>query len=62
LDIEDFIEKIPKDKHRLEPNGLHTGSNSWIKQWEDFFKDNPDAGKKEILDQLEKMKKDFGVK
>lgn len=61
LDIEKY--KIPLEKvdHRLKPDGLHTGTNNWNKQWDDFFKQNPDAIKPEILDQLDKMKKAFGL-
>jgi hypothetical protein len=62
LDIEDY--KIPLDQsnHRLKPDGLHTGSNNWNKQWEDFFSDNPDAIKNDILNQLDTMQKYFGIK
>ena len=62
LDIEDY--KIPLDKadHRLKPDGLHTGENNWNKQWSDFFRDNPDATKPEILNQLDKMQKTSGLK
>jgi hypothetical protein len=62
LDIEDY--KIPLDRntHRLNPDGLHTGSNNWNKQWADFFRDNSNATKSEILDQLGKMQKEFGLK
>ena len=62
LDIE--AHKIPLDKadHRLLPDGLHTGSNNWNKQWDTFFKANPSASKTQILNQLEKMQIEFGLK
>jgi hypothetical protein len=62
LDIEDF--KIPLDKaiHRLNPGGVHTNSGGhWNKIWDDFFKGNPNATKQEILDQLARMRLDFGI-
>jgi RHS repeat-associated protein len=62
LNIEDY--KIPLDKadHTLKPDGLHTGTNNWNKQWSDFFEQNPNATKPEILDQLDKMQKASGLK
>ncbi|MCM1564676.1 MAG: pre-toxin TG domain-containing protein, partial [Dehalobacter sp.] len=62
LDIENY--KIPMDKtdHILKPDGLHTGKDSWNKQWDDFFEKYPDARQNQILNQLDKMQKDFGLK
>jgi hypothetical protein len=62
LDVEDY--KIPLDRsdHRLKPGGLHTGTNSWNKQWADFFETNPYAEKLDILNQLDKMQKVVGLK
>lgn len=62
LDIEKY--KIPLDKadHRLKPDGLHTGSNNWYKQWSNFFGQYPNATKPEILNQLDKMQKAAGLK
>ena len=63
LNIEDY--KIPLDKatHRLRPDGIHTGpsAESWNGAWAQFFKANPGASKQAILDQLTKMRKDFGI-
>ncbi|GIW98369.1 MAG: hypothetical protein KatS3mg111_1702 [Pirellulaceae bacterium] len=62
LDIEDF--KIPLDqaKHRLKPNGIHTnGGGNWNRVWEEFFKKNPTASAEEILEQLAKMREQFGI-
>ena len=63
LDIEDY--KIPLDRaaHRFLPDGIHTGPSeeSWNGVWKQFFKDNPNASKGEILKQLAKMRKDFGI-
>jgi hypothetical protein len=62
LDIEDF--KIPLDKarHRLNPGGVHTKSGgNWNGVWDDFFKGNPNATRQEILDQLARMRRDFGI-
>jgi hypothetical protein len=62
LDIEDFTIELPKSTHRLKPDGLHTGSENWNKQWSDFFEkvgDNYTA--QDVLDQLSKMRKQFGL-
>ena len=62
LDIEKY--KIPLDKadHRLKPDGLHTGTNNWNKQWTDFFKQNPNVRQDQVLNQLDKMKKASSLK
>ena len=61
LDIEKF--KIPLDTatHRLKPNGVHTGTENWNKIWNEFIEANPNATKQEILDQLAKMRQEFGI-
>ncbi len=62
LDIEDF--KIPLDraKHRLKPDGVHTNSGgNWNRVWDNFFEANPNATKGQILRQLDRMRKDFGI-
>lgn len=61
LDIEQY--KMPMDRadHRLKPNGLHTGPNNWNRQWKDFFTRYPNADRGQILDQLSKMNKEFGL-
>jgi len=62
LDIEDYKILLDKADHRLKPSGLHTGENNWNKQWKDFFRQNLNATKEEILNQLDKMMKAFGLK
>jgi hypothetical protein len=62
LDIEDYKISLDRSTHRLKPDGLHTGNNSWNKQWNDFFRQFPNVGKPEILNQLDKMQKAFGLK
>ena len=37
LDIEDYVTYIARDLHRLRPNGLHTGAESWNKVWRRYF-------------------------
>jgi hypothetical protein len=63
LNIEDY--KIPLDTatHRLLPAGIHTGARaeSWNGVWQRFFSNNPGANKQEILDQLTKMRENFGI-
>jgi RHS repeat-associated protein len=63
LDIEDYVIDLEKAAHRLKPGGLHTGAGAgnWNGAWREFFKRNPNASKQEILDQLAKMRKDFGL-
>jgi RHS repeat-associated protein len=60
LDIENFKAAIPKDAHRLLPDGLHTGESSWNSQWAKFFQENPGATRGQILDQLANMERQFG--
>ena len=62
LSIDDYTIKMNAGDHRFKPKGIHTGSDNWNKQWQKFMAENPKAGKQAILDQLEKMKKDFGIK
>jgi hypothetical protein len=62
LNIENF--KIPLDvaKHRLKPDGIHTkGGGDWNKVWTDFFKNNQLATQEQILEQLARMRKQFGI-
>ena len=61
--IDDYIIQIDKAAHRLKPNGLHTGkgAENWNGAWKEFFGNSPNASKQQILDQLSKMRKDFGL-
>jgi hypothetical protein len=63
LDPEEYTIPLLKSRHRLKPDGIHTGrfEDSWNGQWKKFFEktENPDA--KQILDQLAKMRRDFGI-
>jgi len=63
LDPKNFKMPLPKDQHRLLPNGIHTGpyEDSWNGVWDQFFKQHPDAEAPQILQQLENMKKAFGL-
>jgi hypothetical protein len=47
----------------LKPGGLHTGkgAENWNGAWKEFFRQNPNPSKQEILDQLAKMREDFGL-
>ena len=64
LNPDDFVEPLPKDVHRLRPGGIHTGphDSSWNGQWQQFFNDNPIYTQQDVLNQLAKMKKSFGIK
>jgi len=61
LNIEDFTIPMDKAAHRLKPDGLHTGSDNWNRQWQDFFNANPNAGQDAILEQLRIMQEAFGL-
>ena len=37
LELEDYITYLPRDLHRLLPNGLHTGSGHWNARWREYF-------------------------
>jgi hypothetical protein len=62
LDIEQFTMDLPVDAHRLRPAGIHTGPNNWNKQWKGFFEQNDNPTQRQILDQLEKMKREFELR
>jgi hypothetical protein len=57
LDPEDFVTYVPKNLHRIRPDGLHTGPTSWNKQWRQFFLDraNEDPSTSAVLQQLINM-------
>jgi hypothetical protein len=61
LDIEEYVIDLSRAQHRLKPGGLHTGKESWNKAWRQFFSDYPLAKREEILEQLNMMRKDFGL-
>jgi hypothetical protein len=62
LNIEDYVIMLDKAKHRLKPGGIHTNSGgNWNRVWREFFKQNPNAEAPEILEQLAKMRKEFGL-
>ena len=64
LNIED-----PKLKVRLDPDKhlkeVHGGGpprgGLWVENWRDFIKANPHATAQEVLDQLAKMRANFGI-
>lgn len=59
LDIEDFTEPMPRDVHRLLPDGLHTNRewvDNWNEMWKQFFEFNPNAGDRRILEFLDELR------
>ena len=64
LDINssDYTVELPRDVHRLKPNGLHTGPDNWNALWRRFFEANPNASSVKILEHLEWMKGRFGLR
>jgi hypothetical protein len=59
IEAKEFKIELPIGEHRLKPRGIHTGTENWNKKWEDFFINNPEAEKEQILKQLEKMMKEL---
>jgi len=60
LDIEDYVTYLPRDLHRLRPDGLHTGLENWNKVWRQYFanRQSPESREEEaeeIFKQLIKM-------
>jgi RHS repeat-associated protein len=60
LDIEDYTVDLPRDQHRLLPDGIHTGPDNWNAQWARFFDANPNASQSEVLQQLIQMRSKAG--
>ena len=61
LNIEDYTEPMTRGRHRLKPDGVHTGPNNWNKQWDKFFKMYPEATREEILAELNRIRRSFGM-
>jgi hypothetical protein len=52
---DDYITYTWKQDHRLRPDGLHTGPNSWNLGWEKFLDKHPGADTEKMHEQLNKM-------
>ena len=63
LDIEDYVIPLPMDVHRLLPNGLHTGQGAanWNGAWRAFFTENENRTRAEILAELARLRRVFGL-
>jgi hypothetical protein len=63
LDIEDYKIDLPDTMHTLKPNGIHTGprATSWNGHWDAFFKRFPNAKAPQILAELARLRKLFGI-
>ena len=63
LDVENYVEPLEFERHRMKGTGVHSGPypESWNGQWRQFIRKNKGASKQEILDQLAKMRKAFGI-
>jgi hypothetical protein len=60
--LDDYIVELDKALHRINPGGLHTNSGgNWNRVWREFFARNKTPTRQQILDQLAKMRKDFGL-
>jgi RHS repeat-associated protein len=65
IDSDEYIREISKQDHRLKPDGLHTGTGrggDYNQAWRDFFARNPNATKAQILQQLDIIMRQFGLK
>jgi hypothetical protein len=63
LNIEDYVIDLDKAAHRLKPGGLHTGrgAENWNGAWRDFFRNNPNPSRQDIVKQLTSMRQSFGL-
>jgi RHS repeat-associated protein len=61
LNIEDYVEAMRRDDHRLSPGGIHTGSNNWNRQWHEYIKEYPKPDANAIREQLRQMREQRGM-
>ena len=68
LDINsgEFYYDLPKGIHRLKSgHGIHTKNSyagiTWNKAWSNYINKNPNASAEDVLNQLEKMAKQFKI-
>lgn len=61
INIEDYLMHMWVSEHRLKPNGLHTGSNHWNKEWKNFSAQHPNATQDQVYEQGYKMLEDRGL-
>jgi hypothetical protein len=63
LKIEDFVIRMARKAHRMKPNGLHVGQGeaNWNGAWQAFRDRFPAATKRQVLNQLARMRKAFGL-
>ena len=61
LNIVDYVIDLERSRHRLKPNGLHTGTDNWNKQWRDFFDEHKNPRPEEILEYLDQLRREFGL-
>ncbi len=55
IEPDDYMMYIPRDQHRLRPNGLHTREISWNAQWKRFFNENSSPTPEEVFRHLNEM-------
>ena len=71
IDIHDYAVEIPSYFHRKYIHGIQDangvwrgGGNSggwWNNTWREFFGNNPNASPQEIMDQMEAMRRHWGI-
>lgn len=63
LEIEDYKLEVPTAQHRLLPEGINTkGGGDWNGNWQRFFDQNPQANADQILDHLDQMIDQYGLR
>jgi len=62
LNSNDYTIPLTRARHRLLPDGIHTKSGGdWNGVWDAFFRANSDPSRTQILNQLARMRRDFGI-
>ncbi|MFT3917514.1 MAG: RHS repeat-associated core domain-containing protein [Anaeromyxobacteraceae bacterium] len=61
IDIEKYKIRLPTSLHNKKGVGIHNGPDSWNVVWREFFRARPNATRVEVLVQLTKMMREFGL-
>ena len=63
LDIEDYTMDVPRDTHIEIHSGQGMGrGGAWNNAWREFFRDNPNASGEQIIEQMNRMADQFGLR
>lgn len=58
INIEDYTMRLPRGLHRLTPDGIHPDYNA---AWREFFEQNENPSKQQILEELARIEAQFGI-